>query len=40
MHIIKDSDETMKVRELSKVVDKYEDKKKTVQKDNKLEVRK
>lgn len=40
MHIIKDSDETLKVRELSKAVDKYEDKKKTVQKDNKMEVRK
>lgn len=40
MHIIKDSDETMKVCELSKIADKYEDKKKTVQKDNKMEVRK
>ena len=40
MHIIKDSDETMKVRELSKIADKYEDKKKIVQRDDKLEVRK
>ena len=39
MHIIKDSEETMKVRELSKVIDKYEDKKKIVQNDNKMEVR-